>query len=64
MLCESGSAEIVYHSVRRIGGKRATVFRSPLLSNARQEPHFCYIWDRWRIAAVCEKRKVNSDGSA
>ena len=48
----------------RSGGECAAVIRSALLSNARQERHFCYIWDSWRIAAVYEKRELNNDGSS
>ena len=42
---ESGDNGIAYDSVRRISGECAAVFRPPLFSNARPEPHLCYIWD-------------------
>ncbi len=51
-----GSNGIVYDSVRRDGGACVAVFRPPLLSNARQERHLCYVWDGRRIATVYEKR--------
>ena len=58
----SGSNGIAYDSVGRIGGKCAAVFRPSFLSSARQEWHFCYIWDGWQIAAVYEKRELDNDG--
>lgn len=47
---------IAYDSVRHPGGQCAAAFRATLLSNCIQGPHFCYVWDGSRIAAVYEKR--------
>lgn len=57
-LRREGSNGIVYHSVRWPGGQCAAIFRPPLLSNARQERHLCYVWDGERIASVYEKREL------
>ena len=63
-LREAGSNGIAYDSVRRTGGECAAVFRPPLLSNARQERHLCYLWNGQQIAAVYEKREFgNYDAS-
>lgn len=51
---------IVYDSVRRQGGECVGVFRPPLLSNARQERHLCYVWDGRHIATVYEKQAFNA----
>lgn len=59
-LHKSGSNGIVYDSLRRAGGECAAVFRSSILSNARQERHLCYVWDGVHIASIYEKRKFNS----
>lgn len=57
-LRQSGSHGIAYDSVRREGGECAAVFRPPLLSNARQERHLCYVWDGEAISSVYEKREL------
>lgn len=59
-LRESGSDGIVYQSVRHAGGECAAVFRPRLLSNCRQERHLCYVWDGSGIAAVYEKRSLET----
>lgn len=46
---------IDYDSGRLIGADCAAVFWLPLRSNTRQERRFCYIWDSWQIATICEK---------
>ena len=61
-LREAGSNGITYASVRRTGGECAAVFRPPLLSNARQERHLCYVWDGRQIATIYEKREFDDDG--
>ena len=53
---------IAYDSVRRMEGECVAVFRPPLLSNARQERHLCYVWNGRQIAAVYEKRELRDDG--
>ena len=58
-LREAGSNGIAYDSVRLGGGECVAVFRPPLLSNARQERHLCYVWNGHRIAAVYEKRQLD-----
>ena len=60
-LRKAGSNGLAYDSVRRTGGECAGVFRPPLLSNARQEQHLCYVWDGRQIATVYEKRKLDND---
>jgi hypothetical protein len=57
-LKQSGSNGIAYDSVRRSGGECAAVFRPPLLSNAQQERHLCYVWDGKAITSVYEKREL------
>ena len=57
-LRQSGANGIAYDSVRRKGGECAAVFRPPLLSNARQERHLCYVWDGEAISSVYEKREL------
>ncbi len=47
---------IVYDSVRHAGGQCVAVLRPKALSNCRQGPHFCYVWDGARICTVYEKR--------
>ena len=59
-LREDGSNGIAYDSVRRNGGECAAVFRPPLLANARQERHLCYVWDGRQIATVYEKRLLET----
>ncbi len=61
-LRQAGANGITYDSVRRLGGECAAVFRPPLLSNARQERHLCYVWDGQQIAAVHEKRRLDDNG--
>ena len=56
-LREAGSNGIAYDSVRRTGGECVAVFRPPLLSNARQERHLCYVWNGRQIDAIYEKRE-------
>lgn len=62
-LLQTGSNGIVYDSVRWYGGECAAVFRPPLLSNARQERHLCYVWDGRQVSAVYEKRTLGMRGS-
>jgi len=57
-LRKDGSNGVAYDSVRRDGGECVAVFRPPLLSNARQERHLCYVWDGARITTVYEKGGV------
>ena len=57
-LRQSDSNGIAYDSVRRLGGECVAVFRPPLLSNARQERHLCYVWDGEAISSVYEKRAM------
>jgi hypothetical protein len=57
-LRKDGSNGIAYESVRRSGGECIAVFRPPLLSNARQERHLCYVWDGRHIADIYEKREL------
>ena len=61
-LREAGSNGIAYDSVRRAGGECVAVFRPPLLSNARQERHLCYVWDGQQIDAIYEKREYRGGG--
>jgi hypothetical protein len=51
---------IAYDSVRHSGGKCVAVFRPRALSNCRQGPHFCYVWDGARITTVYEKKLYSS----
>ncbi len=62
ILRAAGSNRIVYDSVRRTGDECVGVFRPPLLSNARQERHLCYIWNGQEIETVYEKREISDDG--
>ena len=57
-LRKDGSNGIPYDSLRRDGGQCVAVFRPPLLSNARQERHLCYLWDGQRISTVYAKRAL------
>lgn len=59
-LRKGGSNGIAYDSVRQHGGECVAVFRPPLLSNARQERHLCYVWDGSRITTVYEKSEIRS----
>jgi hypothetical protein len=59
-LRKDGSNGVAYDSVRRDGGECVAVFRPPLLSNARQERHLCYVWDGARITTVYEKRELGN----
>ena len=61
-LREAGSNGLAYDSVRRAGGECVAVFRPPLLSNARQERHLCYVWDGQQIVSIYEKREYGEDG--
>ena len=61
-LREAGSNGIAYDSVRRTEGECVAVFRPPLLSNARQERHLCYVWNGQRIVSIYEKREFGDDG--
>ncbi len=61
-LRKGGSNGIAYDSVRLTGGECVAVFRPPLLSNARQERHLCYVWNGLQISAVYEKRELGDDG--
>lgn len=62
-LRDAGSNGLAYDSVRRAGGECVAVFRPPLLSNARQERHLCYVWDGRRIVSVYEKREYGESGA-
>ncbi len=50
-----GSDGIVYDSVRMPGGECVAVFRPSVLSPVRQGPHFCYVWDGYKITNVYKK---------
>lgn len=63
-LRDAGSNGIVYDSLRRVGGQCVAVFRPPLLSNARQERHLCYVWNGQQIITVYEKREINNDNKS
>lgn len=60
-LRDAGSDGLVYMSVRDEGGEGecAAVFRPRLLSNCRQERHFCYVWDGLAIVTVYEKKSLD-----
>ena len=57
-LRKTGSNGIAYDSVRRTDGQCVVVFRPPLLSNARQERHLCYVWNGHEVETVYEKREI------
>ncbi len=57
-LRKTGSNGIAYDSVRRTDGQCVAVFRPPLLSNARQERHLCYVWNGHAVETVYEKREI------
>lgn len=59
-LRKDGSNGVAYDSVRRDGGECVAVFRPPLLSNARQERHLCYVWNGDRVTMVYEKRELGN----
>jgi len=59
-LRKQGANGIAYDSVRKTGGECAAVFRPPLLSNARQERHLCYVWNGAKIGDVYEKRALSN----
>lgn len=59
-LRRQGSHGIVYDSVRHPGGQCAAAFRPRLLSKCRQERHLCYVWDGKQIAAIYEKRPLDT----
>ena len=61
MLRAAGSNGISYDSVRRTGGECVAVFRPPLLSDARQERHLCYVWNGQEVETVYEKREIGDD---
>ena len=63
-LREAGSNGIAYDSIRLRGGECVAVFRPPLLSNARQERHLCYVWNGQEIETVYEKREFDSDSQS
>ena len=63
-LREAGSNGIAYDSVRRTGGECVAVFRPPLLSNARQERHLCYVWNGQNVETVYEKREIGDEGQS
>ena len=60
----AGSNGIAYDSGRRTAGECAAVFRPPLLSNARQERHLCYVWNGQEIETVYEKREFDAGGTS
>ena len=60
----AGSNGIAYESVRRAGGECVAVFRPPLLSNARQERHLCYVWNGQKVETVYEKREIGDDSQS
>ncbi len=49
---------VIYLSVRHDGGQCVAVFRPPVLSPARQGPHYTYVWDGQRIVDVYQKAPV------
>lgn len=57
-LRQTGSNGLAYDSLRHHGGECVAVFRPPLLSNARQERHLCYVWNGDAITTVYEKREL------
>lgn len=57
-LRDSGSAGIVYDSVRLAGAACVAVFRPKAIGPARQERHLCYVWDGKAIGQVYEKRAL------
>ncbi len=59
-----GSNGIAYDSIRRTSGECVAVFRPPLLSNARQERHFCYVWNGQKVETVYEKREIGDDSQS
>ena len=60
----AGSNGIAYDSVRRTRGECVAVFRPPLLSNARQERHLCYVWNGQKVESVYEKREIGHDSQS
>ncbi len=60
----AGSNGIAYDSVRRAGGQCVAVLRPPLLSNARQERHLCYVWNGQKVETVYEKREIADDSQS
>jgi len=54
-LRNTGSNGIVYSSVRMPGGECVAVFRPCVLSSTKQGPHFCYVWDGYKITNVYKK---------
>lgn len=54
----AGSNGIAYDSIRRTGGECVAVLRPPLLSDARQERHLCYVWNGQKVETVFEKREI------
>ncbi len=59
-----GSNGIAYDSIRRTSGECVAVFRPPLLSNARQERHLCYVWNGQKVETVYEKREIGDDNQS
>ena len=57
----AGSNGIAYDSVRGTDGECVGVFQPPLLSNARQERHLCYVWNGREVETVYEKREIGDD---
>ncbi len=57
----AGSNGIAYDSVRCAEGECVAVFRPPLLSNARQERHLCYVWNGQQVGTVYEKHGIGDD---
>ena len=60
-LIRAGSKGIVNDSVRWTGGECVAGFRPPLLFNAGQERHLCYVWNGHEIETVYEKREFSDD---
>ena len=61
-LRETGSNGIACDSVLWTGGECVAVFRPPVLSNARQGRHLCYVWNGRRVKSVYEKRSIGDAG--
>ena len=43
------------------GGECVALLRPPLLSNARQEQHLCYVWNSQKVETVYKKREIGDD---
>lgn len=52
VLKQEDSWGVAYDSVRHAGGQCVAVLRPSALSNSRQGPHLCYVWNGARITDV------------